>query len=294
MTLSYAGRAELIKSILQGVECFWLSILPIPAAVIDRIIRLCRRFLWNSSRSLVAWREMCLPKIEGGLGFKNLSCWNSALLSKVLWDFHCKKDSLWVRWVNHVYLGDTTIWGRLPKKDDSPLLKKIFLIRDAICQKEGSVDAAVQVMESWKDGGSINLLHAYNYFRPKGPRKIWSRDVWNAAVPPKHGFTLWLGMKSKLLTKDNLQFLDIDRTCSLCGASEETHQHLFFQCEISSRIWGQIKDWMGLRRSMSTLASALKWLKKEARGSPWQSKAKRVALACTVYYIRSALNRLIF
>ncbi|GFY88190.1 hypothetical protein Acr_06g0001300 [Actinidia rufa] len=29
--LSYAGRAELVKSVLQGVECFWLTILSIPA-----------------------------------------------------------------------------------------------------------------------------------------------------------------------------------------------------------------------------------------------------------------------
>ena len=32
-SLSYAGRSELIRSVLQGVECFWLSILPIPVGV---------------------------------------------------------------------------------------------------------------------------------------------------------------------------------------------------------------------------------------------------------------------
>ena len=32
-SLSYAGRSELIKAVLQGVECFWLSILPIPVGV---------------------------------------------------------------------------------------------------------------------------------------------------------------------------------------------------------------------------------------------------------------------
>jgi len=235
-----------------------------------------------------------LPKCEGGLGFKDLNCWNMALMAKVLWDFHCKKDSLWVRWVSHVYMGDSLIWGRLPKKDDSPLLKKIFLIRDSICQKEGSVDAAVRLIERWKDGGSIKISHAYNYFRTKGQRKFWNKVVWNAAVPPKQAFTLWLGIKSRLLTRDNLQFIDIDRSCSLCGTSEETHQHLFFQCEVSSRIWRQIKDWVGFRHSTASLASTVKWLRKEGRGSSWQSKAKQVAFACSVYYIWSARNRLIF
>ncbi|GFS33810.1 hypothetical protein Acr_00g0030680 [Actinidia rufa] len=36
-TLSYAGRCELIRSVLQGVECFWLSILPIPMGVRNKI-----------------------------------------------------------------------------------------------------------------------------------------------------------------------------------------------------------------------------------------------------------------
>ncbi|GFZ21562.1 hypothetical protein Acr_29g0007240 [Actinidia rufa] len=46
-SLSYAGRSELVKSVLQGVKCFWLSILPIPVGVKDKIISLCRNFLWT-------------------------------------------------------------------------------------------------------------------------------------------------------------------------------------------------------------------------------------------------------
>ena len=47
MTLSYAGRCELIRSVLQGVECFWLSSLPMPAGVRDKINRMCRNFHWG-------------------------------------------------------------------------------------------------------------------------------------------------------------------------------------------------------------------------------------------------------
>ncbi|GFZ11161.1 hypothetical protein Acr_22g0005590 [Actinidia rufa] len=66
-TLSYAGRSELIRSVLQGVECFWLSILPIPVGVRDKVISLCRNFLWGGKavsfkKPLVAWREICRPK----------------------------------------------------------------------------------------------------------------------------------------------------------------------------------------------------------------------------------------
>ncbi|GFZ08459.1 hypothetical protein Acr_20g0002670 [Actinidia rufa] len=50
MTLSYAGRCELIKSILQGVECFWLASLPIPAgAKVKKIGLACTvYYLWEA------------------------------------------------------------------------------------------------------------------------------------------------------------------------------------------------------------------------------------------------------
>lgn len=43
--LSYAGKAELIRSVLQGVECYWLQVFPLPANVRDRIKSICREFL---------------------------------------------------------------------------------------------------------------------------------------------------------------------------------------------------------------------------------------------------------
>ena len=58
---------------------------------------------------LVAWEDICLPKMEGGLGFKNLEAWNLALLSKNLWNIHAKSDTLWVKWIHQNYLQDSNI-----------------------------------------------------------------------------------------------------------------------------------------------------------------------------------------
>lgn len=93
-SLSLAGRAELIRF------CFWLQCLLLPGGVTDRIHTLLRHFLWRGRFYPVAWKTVCLPKEEGGLGFRNLTAWNKALLSKVIWDFQSKADSLWVRWVH--------------------------------------------------------------------------------------------------------------------------------------------------------------------------------------------------
>lgn len=44
-SLFYAGRMQLITSMLQEIQCFWLSVLPVPGTVIDEVIGLCRSFL---------------------------------------------------------------------------------------------------------------------------------------------------------------------------------------------------------------------------------------------------------
>lgn len=48
----------------------------------------------------VAWRQVCLPKDEDGLGLHDIRSWNKALLVKTLWSIHTKNDTLWVKWVN--------------------------------------------------------------------------------------------------------------------------------------------------------------------------------------------------
>jgi hypothetical protein len=93
-TLSYARRVQLIKSVVQGVECFWLSILPIPSAILNKLTSFCHSFLWRKNNSLVAWKKLILPLDEGGLGIRDLSSWNIILLSKLLWNLQLNKDTL--------------------------------------------------------------------------------------------------------------------------------------------------------------------------------------------------------
>ena len=126
--ISYAGRTELVKSVIQGVVCFWLAILPIPAGVRVKIVHQCSNFLWSGNcnlnkKPLVAWKEVTLPKAEGGLGIKNIEAWNKALLSKTLWNIQAKKDSIWVQWVHHIYMNKRSFWDYKSKHEDSPLIK---------------------------------------------------------------------------------------------------------------------------------------------------------------------------
>jgi len=70
-SLSYAGKLELIRAVIQGIVNFWMEIFPLPQSVLDRINASCRNFLWGKvdigkNKPLVAWSVVCSPKKEGG------------------------------------------------------------------------------------------------------------------------------------------------------------------------------------------------------------------------------------
>ncbi|KAL1569135.1 hypothetical protein AAHA92_00647 [Salvia divinorum] len=102
--LSYAGKAEFVHSVLQGVECYWLQVFPLPANVRERIIAICREFLWGTNYAPIAWKDLCLAKDKEGLDFRNLRAWNKAILARNLWNIHVKKDSLWIKWIHSEFL----------------------------------------------------------------------------------------------------------------------------------------------------------------------------------------------
>ncbi|KAK4423208.1 hypothetical protein Salat_1903600 [Sesamum alatum] len=293
-SLSFAGRLELIRSVIQGVECFWLQIFPLPTTVIEKIHRLCRNFLWNSRRAPVAWEEVCHPKEEGGLGIRHIQSWNMALLARVLWNIHRKADTLWVQWVNSVYLRGSSIWDWQPKKGDSPLLRRLADIRDRLITAFGTTGTAVESMTAWSSLKGLQTSKAYEYFRPKCARQPWKAAIWRAFIPPKYSFILWLGLRGRLATRDRLDFLDEEHSCSLCINTMESTGHLFFACPFSDHVWSNIRQWLGITRHMSTLHSAIKWLKKEKMGSSVQNKARTLALACTVYSLWRHRNEIIF
>lgn len=98
--LSYAGRVQLLKSVLFSIQIFWSQIFLLPKNILLLIERICRTFLWTcgvevTKKALIAWEKLCIPKAAGGLYLLNISKWNRAALCKMLWNLCKKKDKLW-------------------------------------------------------------------------------------------------------------------------------------------------------------------------------------------------------
>ena len=293
--LSYAGRLELLHSVLYGMVNFWLSIFPVPSNVISEIIKICRNFLWagdikKSHSALVAWRDICLPKNEGGLNVFDLKVINNCYLAKHLWDIHSKADSLWIKWISHFYLGASSVWEVIAQRTASPMWKAIVSTRDKLVEKFGNANQVILKMENW---GRAKFFHsAYVSLRPPGIKINWSRVVWESWALPKHSFILWLAIKGRLKSKDRLIFPLEDPYCNLCREAVESHEHLFFECSWTSSLWALVRNWLNITKALTTLPSAAKYL--AVRRNHLKARMRRVALTVVVYLIWEERNKRTF
>ena len=85
--LSRPGKEILIKSVAQAIPTYMMSVFCLPSGLLDEIHSLIARFWWGSNggeRKMHwhSWDSLCLPKSMGGLGFRDLHCFNQALLAK--------------------------------------------------------------------------------------------------------------------------------------------------------------------------------------------------------------------
>ncbi|KAK3218516.1 hypothetical protein Dsin_012486 [Dipteronia sinensis] len=84
------------------------------AGFVKDIHRICAKF-WlgsiddNNKIHLGSWKKLCGSKDVGGLGFRDLSVFNQALLAKQCWRLICKPSSLAARVLKHCYYPDCTV-----------------------------------------------------------------------------------------------------------------------------------------------------------------------------------------
>lgn len=82
--LSRAGKATLVKSVVESIPTYTMSTFRIPKDVCE-IDALIQKFWWSSNSSstqfmaLVAWKKICNLKKLGGLGFRRCQDFNFML-----------------------------------------------------------------------------------------------------------------------------------------------------------------------------------------------------------------------
>jgi hypothetical protein len=101
--LSKAGREVMIKSVLQVVPSYMMSIFLLPGTIITNIENMINSFWWGCSGSSnrgihwMSWERLAMHKSHGGMGFKDLTAFNLAMLGKQGWKLQTDTDSLVLR-----------------------------------------------------------------------------------------------------------------------------------------------------------------------------------------------------
>ncbi|XP_010421785.1 PREDICTED: uncharacterized protein LOC104707187 [Camelina sativa] len=209
--LSFAGRLQLISSVLFSLTNFWISAFRLPKACIKEIDRLCSAFLWsgpslNTKKAKVAWSEVCLPKSEGGLGLRSLEEAN-----------------------------------KRRRRHRFPLF---VAIEEAIQKQQLSRSDDVYDIPLWKGKNdcyrkSFSTKDTWFHIHATHPQLPDYKAIWFTHATPKYAFLLWLVVKNRVATGDKLQQWNPQAiaSCILCNHLQETTEHLFFQCSYSKLVW---------------------------------------------------------
>jgi len=136
-SISFAGRAQLINTVIFGMFTYWGSIFLLPQVVTDQLTRICMNYLWGGKADYVkvpyvSWHTICFHKKSGGLGIKNFRLWNIACITKLIWQIAQKKDNLWIKWIHARYLKSQNWRTYTPPSECSWYWRKILWVRDSV------------------------------------------------------------------------------------------------------------------------------------------------------------------
>lgn len=97
--VSKSGKEVLVKSIVQALPAYVMSVFQLPLGITRDIERSLSKFWWNSTQtnsfqiSWVSWLRKAKHKCAGGLGLRHFLDFNLAMLGKQGWRFMINSES---------------------------------------------------------------------------------------------------------------------------------------------------------------------------------------------------------
>ena len=157
--ISKGGRLTLLRSVLSNMPTYLSSLFRIPKKVKFRLEKIQRDFLWGGGSSerkihLINWDSVCQSKEKGGLGIRNLSNFNRALLGKWCWRFTTGDNSMWRSVINLKYgLENGGCFPPIPKGCHGvglwkEICKEVLILRNHCSVKIGDGSKA-RFWEDW-------------------------------------------------------------------------------------------------------------------------------------------------
>lgn len=123
-TLNLAARVVLLKSTIQVIPIYPLSVMAAPKGICNKLVEIYRKFLWGGPKqqkkwALCSWDSLTKPKEKGGLGLRDPWTLNQVLAAKLRWRWMQGGKDLWKEiWTSKYNMPDTL--KQILRKQEAP------------------------------------------------------------------------------------------------------------------------------------------------------------------------------
>ncbi|GAU22925.1 hypothetical protein TSUD_326970, partial [Trifolium subterraneum] len=196
--LSKAGKEIMIKSVLQAIPSYVMSMFILPASLIDDIEKMINVFWWrggntnnNNNKGIhwLAWERLACPKAHGGLGFRNFEAFNKAMVAKQAWNIVQNPNSLVAKLIKARYFPHSSLFEAPLGYNPSFIWRSMWQARQILCLgcrwRIGSGDTIRVMHDPWLRGSANRWVPSP---QPAGVYQLFVRDLlhenykaWNVA-----------------------------------------------------------------------------------------------------------------
>ncbi|XP_040987750.1 uncharacterized mitochondrial protein AtMg00310-like [Juglans microcarpa x Juglans regia] len=104
--LSFPGKEVLLKAVVQAIPTCHMSVFKLHVKLCKELAGMMARFWWGHMQNDKKTR---LPKDRDGLGFRNLECFNQAMLAKQCWRILSNPSSLIAKVLKEKYFRNSDL-----------------------------------------------------------------------------------------------------------------------------------------------------------------------------------------
>lgn len=203
--LSKGGREVLLKSVIQSMPTFAMSVFKIPKEICEDIEVLMNKFWWGKgeqSRGIpwMCWTRLSVSKDMGGMGFRSLREFNLALLAKQGWRFLTNPNSLVSKFYKEKYFPNEIFLDAQLGTNPSYIWKSIMASKELLQQSTRKRVGDGRATRIWGDKW---LPLSPHYIRSPKPYGCWYSWVCQLIEPLTNNWNLIL--LQELFTQQTVQ-----------------------------------------------------------------------------------------
>jgi hypothetical protein len=194
--LSHAARLELIKSVFASIPVYYMSNILFSKKFITKLTAIIRTFWWTGVREesnakslcLRAWKDICTPKNEGGLGIRNLQAMNQALILMAAWRIADQPNCFLHSVLKSKYFPDSSIWrpnSNSPKSAFwASILKVLPILKTHSFYQitKGNISVwSTPWFPGWNHIYDALIIQPENFNYPAQVKDLWkqNQNTWN-------------------------------------------------------------------------------------------------------------------